>query len=384
MKEKKSPCQRGRHGEGLWLIQLWLVMRLVLFSLAAGDDDRGSAQDEHDASHVEDRGTDAAGGGQDITFVVSNLGGQFSSIIVQIGGVRIRALKANIGFVILCGDIQHSSRRSQVVASIGSLGFNQLILLILIETTDDDSTICIGNKGNTIFAGHSRTIETGTRNNRQVNPIVTILNLKFELSTPQIGDISSAFFRQSVCGIVNVSSSTVILHSAASVELILFLIGYRIMSIVVLDRDFILTASISNSIRIYLGTVKQIESVSIKVAYNVSIGKLDLESNRAVRIIFRINSRISHGMIIRSGNCIPSSGIKLNNEVSVIGQTSSHLINDSQRFVCISGNGNCYLIVNGLANFDGQRSIINPSAIGFLLLLIYSIYVRVKRGGSRN
>ena len=34
---------------------------LVLFSLAAGDDDRGSAQDEHDASHVEDRGTDAAG-----------------------------------------------------------------------------------------------------------------------------------------------------------------------------------------------------------------------------------------------------------------------------------------------------------------------------------
>ena len=37
-------------------------MRLVLFSLTAGDDDRGSAQDEHEASDVEDRGADAAGG----------------------------------------------------------------------------------------------------------------------------------------------------------------------------------------------------------------------------------------------------------------------------------------------------------------------------------
>ena len=48
----KSPCQLGsRHGDGLWLIQPWLVV-LVLFSLAAGDDDRGSAEDEHDAGHV--------------------------------------------------------------------------------------------------------------------------------------------------------------------------------------------------------------------------------------------------------------------------------------------------------------------------------------------
>ncbi|MBR3016544.1 MAG: transposase [Clostridia bacterium] len=38
-------------------------MRLFLFSLAAGDDDRGSAKDEHDTGDVEDRGTDAAGGG---------------------------------------------------------------------------------------------------------------------------------------------------------------------------------------------------------------------------------------------------------------------------------------------------------------------------------
>ena len=27
-------------------------MRLFLFGLAAGDDDRGSAEDEHDAGHV--------------------------------------------------------------------------------------------------------------------------------------------------------------------------------------------------------------------------------------------------------------------------------------------------------------------------------------------
>ena len=47
-------------GKG-WLIQPWLVV-LVLFGLAAGDDDRGSAQDKHDTGHVEDRGTDAAGG----------------------------------------------------------------------------------------------------------------------------------------------------------------------------------------------------------------------------------------------------------------------------------------------------------------------------------
>ena len=40
-----------------------VVMRLeLLFSLTASDHDRGSAQDEHEASHVEDRGTDAAGG----------------------------------------------------------------------------------------------------------------------------------------------------------------------------------------------------------------------------------------------------------------------------------------------------------------------------------
>ncbi len=60
---QRNPRASGsRHGEGLWLIQPWLVMRLVLFSLAAGDDDRGSAEDEHDASDVEDRSTDAAGG----------------------------------------------------------------------------------------------------------------------------------------------------------------------------------------------------------------------------------------------------------------------------------------------------------------------------------
>ena len=41
----------SRHGDVLWLTQPWLVV-LVLFSLAAGDDDRGSAEDEHDAGHV--------------------------------------------------------------------------------------------------------------------------------------------------------------------------------------------------------------------------------------------------------------------------------------------------------------------------------------------
>ena len=65
MKEKKSPCQRGptRGRDGLFS-QVGYAVRLFLFSLAAGDDDRGSAQDEHDASHVEDRGTNAAGGGK--------------------------------------------------------------------------------------------------------------------------------------------------------------------------------------------------------------------------------------------------------------------------------------------------------------------------------
>ncbi len=35
-------------------------MRLVLFGLAAGDDDRGSAENQDSADDVEDRGTDAA------------------------------------------------------------------------------------------------------------------------------------------------------------------------------------------------------------------------------------------------------------------------------------------------------------------------------------
>ena len=61
--DSKIPVSAGsRHGDVLWLIQPWLVMmQSVLFSLAAGDHDRGSAQHEHSASDVEDRGTDAAG-----------------------------------------------------------------------------------------------------------------------------------------------------------------------------------------------------------------------------------------------------------------------------------------------------------------------------------
>ena len=45
---------------------------LVLFSLATSDDDGSGAQNEHDASHVEDGGTDAAGGGKQSTFLVLN------------------------------------------------------------------------------------------------------------------------------------------------------------------------------------------------------------------------------------------------------------------------------------------------------------------------
>ena len=49
----------SRHGDGLWLIQPW-VMGLFLFSLPAGEQHSRGAQDEHDTNHVEDRGTDAA------------------------------------------------------------------------------------------------------------------------------------------------------------------------------------------------------------------------------------------------------------------------------------------------------------------------------------
>ena len=39
------------------------VVELFLFSLAAGEDDGGSAENQDSANDVEDRGTDAAGGG---------------------------------------------------------------------------------------------------------------------------------------------------------------------------------------------------------------------------------------------------------------------------------------------------------------------------------
>ena len=38
-------------------------MELFLFSLTAGNDDRGSAENQDSANDVEDRGTDATGGG---------------------------------------------------------------------------------------------------------------------------------------------------------------------------------------------------------------------------------------------------------------------------------------------------------------------------------
>ena len=71
MKEKKSPCQRGptRGRDGLFS-QVGHTVGIVLFGLAAGDDDRGSAEDEDDTGHVEDRGTDAASGGQLSTRIV--------------------------------------------------------------------------------------------------------------------------------------------------------------------------------------------------------------------------------------------------------------------------------------------------------------------------
>ena len=58
----KSPCQREptRGRVMAYSAMVGYAVRLVLFSLAAGDDDRGSAEDEHDASDVEDRGADAA------------------------------------------------------------------------------------------------------------------------------------------------------------------------------------------------------------------------------------------------------------------------------------------------------------------------------------
>ena len=39
--------------------QVGYAVGLVLFGLTAGDDDRSSAEDEHSANDVEDRGTDA-------------------------------------------------------------------------------------------------------------------------------------------------------------------------------------------------------------------------------------------------------------------------------------------------------------------------------------
>ena len=38
----------------------WLVIRLFLFSLAAGEDDSGSAENQDSADDVEDHGADAA------------------------------------------------------------------------------------------------------------------------------------------------------------------------------------------------------------------------------------------------------------------------------------------------------------------------------------
>ena len=59
----KSPHQLGSQcGEGVIYFASRMA-ELFLFSLPTSNDDRGSAQDEHDASDVEDRGTDAAGGG---------------------------------------------------------------------------------------------------------------------------------------------------------------------------------------------------------------------------------------------------------------------------------------------------------------------------------
>ena len=69
----KIPVPTGsRHGEGLWLIQPWLIIGLLLFSLAAGEDDSGSAENEDSANDVEDRGTDAAGGGEFSALLVHN------------------------------------------------------------------------------------------------------------------------------------------------------------------------------------------------------------------------------------------------------------------------------------------------------------------------
>ena len=54
-KSVKNPrASGGRHGDGLWLIQPW-VMGLFLFSLPTGEQHSRGAQDEHDTNHVEDR-----------------------------------------------------------------------------------------------------------------------------------------------------------------------------------------------------------------------------------------------------------------------------------------------------------------------------------------
>ena len=43
----------SRHGDGVWLIQPWLVV-LVLFGLTSGDDDRGSAENQNDIDNIDD------------------------------------------------------------------------------------------------------------------------------------------------------------------------------------------------------------------------------------------------------------------------------------------------------------------------------------------
>ncbi len=71
--QEESPHLRGADtGWNGMAYQPLLLLGLFLFGLAAGDDDRGSAQDEHDTGHVEDRGTDAAGGGERSTGLVLN------------------------------------------------------------------------------------------------------------------------------------------------------------------------------------------------------------------------------------------------------------------------------------------------------------------------
>ncbi len=76
-------------GQSVMAYSAKLVMRLVLFGLAAGDDDRGSTQDEHDTGHVEDRGTDATGGGKFSTLIVND-----GRILHQVGSKEDIAISA--------------------------------------------------------------------------------------------------------------------------------------------------------------------------------------------------------------------------------------------------------------------------------------------------